>query len=342
MDFLSVRLRAPSALLPALGVFYGERLGIERLDRARFRIGATELELVPAGAGEPFYHVALLVPGNRFDAAFDWARERVGLLPEPQSDELVFDFRAWNARACYFHDPAGNIVELISHRGVGRSEKAGAFEAGELLGLSELGLVGRDTAKMAEELRPLDLSLWDGTIEEPGRLAFVGEQARTLILSPAGRGWLPTGRPAEPHPVDACLSGRSRTCVTVGSVHRVSTAPRERTGPHELLDRYVELHNRGVRTGDFSGVPALFAPDGVMQFEGSALGALSGRDAVAAAFDSDPPRDDLVLLERVPSGGSAEAVYGWAARPHIAAGRLRLEERQGLITELAVIPVART
>ena len=36
---------------------------------------------------------------------------------------------------------------------------------------------------------------------------FVGEKARTLILAPPGRGWLPTGRPAEPHPVEARLSG---------------------------------------------------------------------------------------------------------------------------------------
>jgi hypothetical protein len=46
------------------------------------------------------------------------------------------------------------------------------------------------------------LRLWDGTIDEPDRLAFVGEPGRTLILAPSGRGWMPTGRPAEPHPVE--------------------------------------------------------------------------------------------------------------------------------------------
>lgn len=58
--------------------------------------------------------------------------------------------------------------------------------------------------RLADELR---LKLWDGTVDEPGQLSFVGEKGRTLILSPPGRGWLPTRRPAEAHPVDAVLAG---------------------------------------------------------------------------------------------------------------------------------------
>ena len=37
----------------------------------------------------------------------------------PETGELVFDFTNWDARAFYFHDPAGSIVELIAHRGIG-------------------------------------------------------------------------------------------------------------------------------------------------------------------------------------------------------------------------------
>ncbi|MEX0675068.1 MAG: hypothetical protein WD067_09855 [Gaiellaceae bacterium] len=134
----------------------------------------------------------------------------------------MFDFENWSARACYFHDPAGNIVELIAHGGVGETGARGPFAAGELLGFSELGLVG-DTATMAAELeRLLGLRLWAGSVEEEGRLGFVGEQARTLILSPSGRGWLPTGRPAEPHPVDVVLSGpEERGAVLEGGRHRI-------------------------------------------------------------------------------------------------------------------------
>jgi len=44
-----------------------------------------------------------------------------------------------------------------------------------------------------------------GTVDEPNRLAFVGERGRTFILAPPGRGWIPTDRPAEPHPVEALI-----------------------------------------------------------------------------------------------------------------------------------------
>ncbi|HJQ75410.1 MAG TPA: hypothetical protein VJ814_11000, partial [Gaiellaceae bacterium] len=118
-----------------------------------------------------------------------WARARVELLGD------VFASDDWDSRAVYFHDPAGNIVELIALEGLEGP-----------LGLSELGLVG-DTTAMADGLRPLGLELWDGTLDEPGRLAFLGERGHTLILAPQARGWMPTGRPAERHPLEAVIAG---------------------------------------------------------------------------------------------------------------------------------------
>jgi hypothetical protein len=124
----------------------------------------------------------------------------------------VFDFSFWDAQACYFHDPAGNIVELIAHRGVGEAGAQGGFEPAELLGVSELGLVG-DPPALAAGLAGLGIEVWSGSVAEPGSLGFAGERARTLILAPSGRGWLPTGRPAEAHPAELALAG-----VTPGSV----------------------------------------------------------------------------------------------------------------------------
>lgn len=197
-------LRAPAGEAAEVAAFY-DRMGIDC--GLRFE----------GGEGRPFYHVALLVPGDRFDAALAWARERVDLLPGGERDEVVFEFANWNALATYFHDPAGNIVELIAHLGREPSGRDGAFDGGELLGLSEVGLVG-DPASLAGALAHLDLHLWDGALL-PGRLAFVGDRARTFILAPAGRGWLPTGRAAEPHPVRAILGGTVDAEVAVGGHH---------------------------------------------------------------------------------------------------------------------------
>jgi hypothetical protein len=183
MRFVEVTLAAPVALLPELDRFYDGMTG------------ETNLEF-SAGEGEPFYHFALLLPGDRFDAAHRWADERFELLGG------VFEFENWDARAVYFHDPAGNIVELIAHHGLEENGRTGEFGPDEIVGFSELGVVGN----RAENLRMSRLPLWSGMIDDPERLAFVGEKGRTLILAEEGRGWLPTGRPAEIHPVEFELS----------------------------------------------------------------------------------------------------------------------------------------
>jgi hypothetical protein len=185
-------LRTTSSASTPTGGFYGGELGLP-LERDAIVVGETTLRFEPS-EGEPFYHFALLVPGDRFDAALPWAGERVELLTD------VVDFEPWDGRAVYFHDPAGNIVELIAHRGLEENGRRGAFSAEELVGFSELGIVGDQSARL-EELESLGLELWDGSVR-PDRLAFVGERGRTLILAPVGRGWMPTGRPAEAHPVE--------------------------------------------------------------------------------------------------------------------------------------------
>ncbi|HJU37179.1 MAG TPA: hypothetical protein VJ716_07170 [Gaiellaceae bacterium] len=193
MRFAEVTLDAP--LDPR--AFYGG-LGLP-LDDDAIVVGETRLRFRVQDGGA-FYHFALLVPGDRFDAALAWARGQVELLGD------VFDFDFWDARALYFHDPAGNIVELIGQRALDENGRTGDFAAEELVGFSELGIVG-DPARSLRRLETIGLELWDGSAEGENRLAFVGEKGRTLILSPPGRGWLPTGRPAEPHPLATTLAG---------------------------------------------------------------------------------------------------------------------------------------
>ena len=74
--------------------------------------------------------------------------------------------------------------------------------------------------------REAGLELWSGGVEGPGALGFVGRRAHTLILVATGRGWLPTGRPAEPHPVALTVTGpglTDRTATIEG--HTVTSRP---------------------------------------------------------------------------------------------------------------------
>jgi catechol 2,3-dioxygenase-like lactoylglutathione lyase family enzyme len=235
MRFRQVQLQAPVGSLSLLDDFYAERLGLERLDEEGVGVNIGETQLVfRVGAGRPFYHFALLVPGNRFDEALAWIADRTVPLPDPESGEVLFDFDNWGALACYFHDPVGNIVELIAHRGIDESSAEGSFTARELVGFSELGLVG-DKAEMATALQSeLGLEQWDGDLGAEARLAFVGEKARTFILSPEGRGWLPTARPAEEHPCEVVLSGSLQGEALLGdSRYRIRGVASEHARPAE-------------------------------------------------------------------------------------------------------------
>lgn len=206
-----VALAVSEARLDPVARFYLDELGLagERRGRTlRLAVGEAGLRFAAqaAAGSDPFYHFALLVPGNRFEAARRWLGARAPLLTRPGSDETDFEFTAWDARACYAHDPAANIVELIAHRGLGESTETSDFAAAELRGISEIGIVDPDPPAALERLQAVGLELWSGeATARPTTLAFVGRKAHTLILCPTGRPWFPTGRPAEAYPVEVSI-----------------------------------------------------------------------------------------------------------------------------------------
>ena len=214
MRILRARLQTAADSVDDLARFYG---GLP------FRVGETVVELEPVGDGRrPFYHFALRVPRNRFEEARAWLALRAQLLAGKRG-ETTFEFDFWNAQACYALDPGDNIVELIAHRELpDESPAAGAFRVDELLGICELGLVVPDTRAAAAALEPLGITLWSGTLDEPGGLAFMGGRDGVLILSEPGRGWMPTDRLAEIWPVEVVVAGSADARAEVAG-HLVAT-----------------------------------------------------------------------------------------------------------------------
>jgi hypothetical protein len=199
VKILRVRLQTAADTFDDLERFYG---GLP------FRAGDTVVDFEPVADGRPFYHFALRVPRNRFDAAREWLAARAELLADRETGETTFEFDFWNAQACYTLDPGDNIVELIAHRELAdESAVEGTFSAAELPGVCEVGLVGPDRRAMAAALEPLGIELWSGTLNEPGGLAFMGGRDGVLILSEPDRGWIPTGRSAEIWPVEVTVAG---------------------------------------------------------------------------------------------------------------------------------------
>lgn len=105
-----------------------------------------------------------------------------------------------------------------------------------------------------------------------------------------------------------------------------------------VVREYVKFHNKGVRTGDYRSMLALFATNAEMIFEGDRARRYKGPNAIAKLFLERPPDDTLVLSAIIPSpkGQSATARYGWSAGPSVPGGELRIATRNGRIRRLVV------
>lgn len=96
-----------------------------------------------------------------------------------------------------------------------------------------------------------------------------------------------------------------------------------------LRDDYIARFNEGVRTGDWSPMLELLTDDASLEFVGISVGPFHGRDAIGEAYRTQPPDDELVLLDGVR--------YAWAREPRRHAGEVHLAERDGKIAGIRVL-----
>jgi hypothetical protein len=109
------------------------------------------------------------------------------------------------------------------------------------------------------------------------------------------------------------------------------------TGGIELLHRHVERFNAGVRDRDFSSMVAGFSEEAELRFEGIPVGPFTGRAAIAEAYRTRPPDDQIRLLEAAERpDGTVVARYAWLSEPGVDAGGLELTGRDGRITRMVV------
>jgi hypothetical protein len=104
-----------------------------------------------------------------------------------------------------------------------------------------------------------------------------------------------------------------------------------------LVAAHVARFNAGVRSGDFGPMVDGFSEDAELIFEGIPVGPFRGREAIAAAYRTRPPDDEIELLDaEQDSQGRVVASYAWRRRPGVRAGALVLVPREGRITRLVI------
>jgi steroid delta-isomerase len=105
---------------------------------------------------------------------------------------------------------------------------------------------------------------------------------------------------------------------------------------NRLLHDHVESFNAGVRSGEWRPMLERFDDAAEMEFRGIPVGPYHGREAIEEAYRTQPPDDELRILEERERDGRLEARYAWLAEPDVAAGEMLLTPRYGLIRRLVV------
>lgn len=200
------RIGLASADPAAQARFWGGTLGLaveEAAEGVAVPLRRSTIAFSPAGAGEePRYHFAINVPGGRTDDALAWLQDRVELLPF-EDGKVVVRFDWIGANSLYFHDADGNIVELMARDEI--PDPGRPFGPDDLLEVTEIGIAAEDVAATSEALREaLGASVYWGGGDG---LTAIGDGVGAVLVSPVGRGWIPTGLPAEPAPTTIVAEG---------------------------------------------------------------------------------------------------------------------------------------
>ncbi|MDB5192329.1 MAG: hypothetical protein JWQ96_1892 [Segetibacter sp.] len=188
--------------------FYGDVLSLPVTHKDEvsisFKAGASQLTFILSETSNPFYHFAFNIPCNQLDEALAWTESRVDILPlSPQSK--VADYGNWNAKAFYFLDFSGNIVELIARYDL-NNQSSNSFNHDSILAISEIGMVTEDVDVVCKQFqREYSLSIF--TKQPPAKnFAAIGDDNGLFIVVTEDKKWFPTDTPVSAFPVRATIT----------------------------------------------------------------------------------------------------------------------------------------
>ncbi len=183
-------------------LFYSAIIGLEiecsGPGEISFNVGNSLLGFTEVKGSKPLYHFAFSIPNNMLQAALEWLGERTTILPYAP-DSVVADFVNWNAKAFYFRDFDGNILECITHFDDGTQAEL-PFSPGYFRRIVEIGLVVEDVMLACADLHDRYGIPYFTKGPRLRDFSVMGHSDGMLIVTKKGRGWLPTQETANPFP----------------------------------------------------------------------------------------------------------------------------------------------
>ena len=163
-------------------------------DVLTLRIGDSLLTFEENRIHKSYYHFAFNIPYGAVDKAMRWAHKCVEIIGGDENP--IHEFTEWDARAFYFLDPAGNIVEFIGRKNFDSSSPTN-FSEHKVLNISEAGIPVFEVSSVNKALRKATgLEEFDCV---SNMFCAVGDDEGLFILvDSAEKSWYPTDDPARP------------------------------------------------------------------------------------------------------------------------------------------------
>ena len=193
-----LKLSLLTADIDATANFYQNILGLSLIEKnknsASFQAGSSVLRFISVKDIHPIYHFAFNIPCNQIEQALQWAKGKVEIIPETDNN-IIADFKNWNARAFYFYDNNRNIVEFIARFDLNNDSNQ-PFTGPSIASVSEAGIPVNDVQQACNELK-IKYRLDYFTKQPPlNGFAAVGDDEGLLIMVDINRNWYPTQHPS--------------------------------------------------------------------------------------------------------------------------------------------------
>ena len=101
----------------------------------------------------------------------------------------------------------------------------------------------------------------------------------------------------------------------------------------ERAQTHAARFNAAVESGDWSTFVSGFTPDASMTFVGVPVGPFDGREAILAAYLSDPPEGGITVTSVETAQGMDRVGVDWSTGGR---GRMDIRWRDGLVESLAI------
>jgi catechol-2,3-dioxygenase len=160
-----------------------------------FLAGQTILTFLKSNQLSPKYHFAFNIPCNKLMEALTWAASKFSLI-KITGDEVVANFDSWNAKAFYFFDNNGNILEFIARFDL-NNHSSQTFSSLSIQSISEIGIVTEDLIQLADELSYQNNLPVFKKGSRTTQFVTLGDDNGLLIIVPTNRNWYPTVQPAD-------------------------------------------------------------------------------------------------------------------------------------------------